>query len=43
MEEIIDQKNRSGPIGWLVARKDTRKGNETEIAQIKKDPPTYRI
>jgi len=43
MEEIIDQKYRRGQIGWLAAMKDTRKGRETEIAQLKKGPTTYRL
>jgi hypothetical protein len=43
MEEIIDQKNRSGPIGWLTAGKDARKGSETLIAPIKKNPANYDL
>ena len=43
VEEIIDQKNRSGPIGWLNAGKDARKGSETVIAPIKKDPANYDL
>ena len=43
VEEIVDQKNRSGPIGWLNAGKDARKGSETDIAPIKKSPDDYDL
>jgi flavodoxin len=43
VEELVDQKNRSGPIGWLNAGKDARRGNETEIAPTKKSPADYDL
>ena len=43
VEEIVDGKNRRGPIGWLNAGKDARKGSETEIAPTKKSPAEYDL
>ena len=43
VEEIVDEKNRRGPIGWLTAGKDARKGSETEIAPTKKSPAEYDL
>jgi flavodoxin len=43
IEEIVDQKNRSGPMGWLSGGKDARRGAETEITPIKKLPADYDL
>ena len=43
VEEIVDRKNRSGPICWLTAGKDARKGSETEIAPTKQSPAEYDL
>ena len=38
LEEIVDKKNRSGPIGWLFAGKDAGEKNLTEIEAPVYDP-----
>ncbi len=43
MEEIVDKKSRSGPVGWLSGGRDARKGAETEIAQTKKSAADYDL
>lgn len=43
IEEIIDKKNRSGPIGWLASGKDAMKKKITEINPIAKSPVNYDL
>lgn len=43
MEEIIDQKKRKGPIGFLTAAKDAAKRNTTRINPMEKDPAEYDV
>jgi len=42
-ETIIDKKNRKGPIGWLVAGKDSTKKIPADIEEPKKDPSWYDL
>ena len=42
-EAIIDKKNRKGPIGWLVAGKDSTKKIPADIEEPKKDPTWYDL
>ncbi len=41
LERIVDKKNRSGIIGWIKAGYDAKKGNLTEIENLKKKPSNY--
>ncbi|MBM3291612.1 hypothetical protein FJY84_02925 [Candidatus Bathyarchaeota archaeon] len=43
IEEIIDLKNRDGPIGWLMAGKDAGQKSLTNIKQPAKDPSKYNL
>ena len=43
IEEIVDRKNRSGPIGWLTAGRDAGRRSLTEIEEPTKDPSGYNI
>jgi flavodoxin len=43
LEEIIDKKNRSGPIGWLFAGKDAGEKSLTEINAAVNDPSQYDL
>jgi flavodoxin len=43
IEEIIDLKNRSGPIGWLGAGRDAMKKKVTDIKEIVKNPKDYDL
>ncbi|MCM8759092.1 MAG: hypothetical protein NC906_04890 [Candidatus Omnitrophica bacterium] len=43
IEEIIDQKNRSGIKGFMSGGKDAMKRELTEIKPIEKDPANYDI
>ncbi|MDQ1279409.1 MAG: hypothetical protein QG670_671 [Thermoproteota archaeon] len=43
IEEVIDKKNRSGPIGWLSAGKDAMSRSQTEIAETNKKPSEYDL
>ena len=43
LEEIVDKKNRSGPIGWLFAGKDAGEKSLTEIETPKHDPSEYDL
>jgi len=36
IEEIIDKKDRSGPLGWILSGRDAMKKNLTEIGPLKK-------
>ena len=40
-EEIIDTKNRSGAIGYLMAGKDATLKSTTKIEEVKKNPAVY--
>ena len=42
-EEIIDTKNRAGPIGFIISGKDAGRRNLTKIKPIKKDPSKYGL
>jgi flavodoxin len=42
IDEIIDKKSRSGPIGFLTAGRDAMNKKETEI-ETKKDPEKYDL
>ncbi len=42
-EEIIDLRNRSGPIGYLTAGRDAMKNIKTEIKELKNNPTKYDI
>ncbi len=41
IEEIIDKKDRSGKIGYMVAGKDALAKKETEIGDVHHDPGNY--
>ena len=41
IEEVIDQKKRSGPIGFFTGGSDARRGKETKISA--NDKVTRRI
>jgi flavodoxin len=43
VEEIIDQRKRSGILGFLRGGSDARNGKETEIAPTKKAPADYDL
>ena len=43
LEEIVDLKKRTGPVGWLMGGKDATRKNQTEIAQTKKIPQDYDL
>jgi flavodoxin len=43
VEEIVDQKKRSGIGGWLSGGKDAKQGKETEIAATTKSPANYEL
>lgn len=42
-EEIIDMKNRDGPIGYLMAGKDATMKKLAKIKEIEKNPAAYDI
>lgn len=42
-EEIVDLKNRDGPIGWVIAGKDAMRKNLTKIKEISKDIKSYDL
>ncbi len=41
IEEIIDEKNRNGLLGWLISGMDAILKKYTSIKQIKKNPSQY--
>lgn len=43
IEEVIDLKKRSGPVGFLSGGKDATQGKETEISQTKRSPKDYDL
>lgn len=43
IEEIIDNKNRKGIIGWLISGRDAHSKKLTTISEIKKDPSKYDV
>lgn len=43
IEEIVDQKNRSGILGFLKAGYDATRGNETKIGETQKSPKNYDL
>lgn len=43
IEEIIDTKDRSGAIGWMLAGKDATFKSTTEIGPVGKDPAGYDL
>ncbi len=36
IEEVIDKKDRSGPVGWIAAGRDAMRKKSTEIGLLKK-------
>jgi flavodoxin len=43
IEEVVDQKKRSGPIGWINAGKDAKQENEAQINPTKYNPADYEL
>ncbi|XHH08235.1 MAG: flavodoxin family protein [Candidatus Bathyarchaeia archaeon] len=43
LEEIIDQKKRSGSLGWIMAGKDASRKSLTEISPATKSPKDYDL
>ncbi len=43
IEEIIDNKNRKGIIGWLISGRDAHSRKLTTISEINKDPSKYDV
>lgn len=43
VEEVVDLKKRSGPIGFLIGGKDARQGKETKISPTTKIPTDYEL
>jgi flavodoxin len=43
IEEIIDTKKRSGPVGFLTAGRDSGRGSLTTIGAPNKDPSAYDL
>jgi flavodoxin len=43
IEEVIDKKNRIGPIAYLSAGKDAARRNKTEIAETSKNPSEFDL
>jgi flavodoxin len=43
VEEVVDLKKRSGPLGYLSGGSDARRGKETDIAPTKKSPADYDL
>jgi len=43
IEEIIDNKNRKGIIGWLKSGRDARSKNLTSIKEMRKTPERYDL
>ena len=43
VEEVIDLKKRSGPLGFLKGGSDARRGKETKIAPTTKSPADYDL
>jgi flavodoxin len=43
IEAVIDEKNRRGMIGWLIAGYDATRGKETKIAETKKLPGDFDL
>jgi flavodoxin len=41
IEEIIDKKDRSGPVGWIAAGRDAMRKKTTEIGPLKKKMDDY--
>jgi flavodoxin len=43
IEEIIDKKDRSGPMGWILSGRDAMKKNLTETGPLKKILSAYDL
>ncbi len=43
IEEIIDSKNRKGPVGYFLSGRDATLKNVTSIKKIKKNPSKYDV
>ncbi len=43
IEEIVDQKKRAGPLGWVSAGRDSTQEIETQIAATKLSPANYDL
>ena len=42
-EEIVDQKKRAGPLGWVSAGRDSTQEKETQITPTKFSPQNYDL
>ena len=43
IEEVVDQKKRAGPLGWMSAGRDSTQEKEAEIAPTKLSPQNYDL
>ena len=43
IEEVVDLKKRSGPLGFISGGRDASRGKETEIASSTKSPADYDL
>jgi len=43
VEEVVDLKKRSGPLGFLIGGKDARQGKDTKISPTTKIPIDYEL
>ena len=43
IEEIVDQKKRAGPLGWVSAGRDSTQEKEAQIAPTKLSPQNYDL
>ncbi|HEY9757741.1 MAG TPA: flavodoxin [Oculatellaceae cyanobacterium] len=43
LEEVVDLKKRSGPIGWIGGGKDATRKSLTEITPAKRNPADYEL
>ena len=43
IEEIIDKKRRTGPLGFVIGGFDATRGRKTDIAEMKKSPRDYDL
>jgi len=42
-EEIVDRKQRGGPLGWMSAGRESMKDIPAEIEEPKRDPAGYEL
>jgi flavodoxin len=43
IEEIVDETDRKGALGYIMAGRDATLGKDTNISEPKKDPSTYDL